>query len=147
MAKKMSWGTGIVIAIIIFFILNGVVLYIAFSNKVDLETANYYEKSLVYQEEIEKGKNALQMPLKLVQSDRVLDISFPENLNYASVTGKIQFYRPSDSDLDKYYKISPDTSGRQYLSIEGFRSGLWRIVINWSYEGKDYLEKKDVFLN
>lgn len=143
----MSWGTGIVIAIIIFFILNGVVLYIAFSNKVDLETANYYERSLVYQEEINKEKNALQMPLKLVQSDRLLDISFPENLNYASVTGKIQLYRPSDSDMDKYYKLSPDTSGRQYLSLAGFRNGLWRVVINWSYDGKDYLEKKDIFLN
>ncbi|NUN07961.1 MAG: FixH family protein [Ignavibacteriaceae bacterium] len=147
MAKKISWGTGIVIAIIIFFILNGIVLYIAFSNKVDLETTNYYEKSLVYQEEIEKEKNALQMPLKLVQADRVFDITFPESILYESVTGKIHFYRPSDSEMDKYYKVSPDSSGKQYLSLEGFRNGLWRVVINWSYEGKDYLEKKDIFLN
>lgn len=147
MAKRFSWGTGIVIAIIIFFIFNGVILYIAFSHKVDLVTNNYYEKELRYQEEIDKEKNALKQSLILNQAENLFEIKFPDSIKYSAVTGNIHLYRPSDSDMDKFYNIAPDSSGRQIIPLTSFRNGLWRVVINWSYDGANYLEKKDIFIN
>ncbi len=149
MAKQISWGTGIVIAIILFFILNGIVLYIAFGQKVDLVTDNYYEKELIYQKEIDKqnNSNVLSVPVKIEYEGNLLSISFPSGLNLSGVSGKIHLYRPSDSSKDKYYKLEIDPAGRQVIALNNFEKGLWRVVADWTLEGKDYLEKTDIFIN
>ena len=51
---KISWGTGIVIGIVVFVVFTLSMTVIFMTQDVHLVTDNYYEKTLTYQDEIDK---------------------------------------------------------------------------------------------
>jgi hypothetical protein len=52
---KLNWGTGIVITIIVFPLISFAMIFHFMNQKVDLVTDNYYEKTLVYQNQIDEA--------------------------------------------------------------------------------------------
>ncbi|MBT8394199.1 MAG: FixH family protein [Bacteroidia bacterium] len=145
---KINWGTSIVIAFILFI---AFIMYFVISmmtNKKldhDLVTEQYYEQELLHQQEIDKENNAK----KLIQnvnwkktSEGIL-ISFPKNIDYKNITGKVFLYRPSNKKLDSEIIISLSDYN---LLIPKTRllDGRWNIKVDWKYNGKSYLYKESI---
>ncbi|MFI5144066.1 MAG: FixH family protein [Ignavibacteria bacterium] len=145
---KMSWGKGIVISIVLFFIITTVMVLIAFMQKVDLVVNNYYEKELTYQERIDVMKNSssLKGKINVSQSSKSVDIQFPDSLDYNVIMGNIKFYRPSDSDKDFSLPIKLDEKGIMSVISDKISKGMWKIQINWTMKDKNYFSEESLMV-
>jgi len=145
---KLNWGTSIVVAFIAFivFILYFVVNMIV-NDKYDhdLVTEEYYKAELEYQQDIDKQNNSktLSKNITYKRTNEGLMVYFPEDLQPEKITGKLFLYRPSNKQLDFETTLSLSKS---YLLIPDNRlvDGRWNIKIDWQYNGKSYLFKKDI---
>jgi nitrogen fixation protein FixH len=147
---KFNWGTGIVVAILCFI---GFILYFVITMSVnkeyshDLVTEKYYQQELKYQGQIEAEKNSqtLEENVSVNQTADGVIVSFPKNLDYKNIKGKVFLYRPSNKQLDFEIPISISS---KYLLVPEKRllDGRWNINIFWSYKNKDYLFKEELNL-
>ncbi len=66
---------------------------------VSLVSDNYYEKSLEYQDEIDKQSRtkSLDEQVKINFNGEVITVLFPSDYLEKKISGEIYFYRPSDS--------------------------------------------------
>ncbi|WP_242132217.1 FixH family protein [Aestuariivivens marinum] len=145
---KLNWGTGIVLAFIVFI---SFIMYFIITMNVndkydhDLVTEDYYGEELVYQNDIEKLKNSKKLTENIgyEKTAEGLKIVFPKNLEYKKITGKVFLYRPSNKQLDFESIIS---LSNPYLLIPNNRlvDGRWNIKIDWQYNGISYLYKKSI---
>ena len=147
---KINWGTGIVIAIVLFI---SFILYFVIKVQVDstydhdLVVDEYYKQELVFEKQMEKEQNALDLKEKVVVEpfEEGVKIQFPDTLNYQNITGKVSFYRPSNQKLD--FEIPISLSGSHLLIPKSnLVGGRWDISVDWKYQGKEYLTKKTIFL-
>ena len=145
---KLNWGTSIVVAFIAFivFILYFVVNMIV-NDKYDhdLVTEEYYKAELEYQQDIDKQNNSktLSKNITYKRTNEGLMVYFPEDLQPEKIEGKLFLYRPSNKQLDFETTLSLSKS---HLLIPDNRlvDGRWNIKIDWQYNGKSYLFKKDI---
>lgn len=145
---KISWGTSLVLAIFSFiaFIMFFVITMItdkAYSH--DLVVEEYYKNELTFQEQLDKTKNAslLSENIQLEQTSEGLVISFPKELESASIKGNVFLYRPSNKQLDSEIPLS--LSSHQLLVPDSrFIDGRWNIIIDWEYKGEKFYFKEDI---
>ena len=145
---KINWGTGIVIAFVLFI---SFIMYFVINMNLnkkydhDLVTEDYYEQELLHQQEIDKVNNAKDL-IENVSWKKTNDgilISFPKKLDYNNITGHVFLYRPSNKKLDSEINIS---LSNHYLLIPKTRllDGRWNIKVDWEYDGKSYLYKESI---
>src|SRR5690606_6670306 len=122
MMKKINWGTGIVISIIIFMIISVSMMLIFINQKVDLVTENYYEKTLVYQEQIDIKKRTAELKedVEINYDGNNINIIFPKSILNEISSGEIYFYRPSDSNQDLDRKSTRLNSSHVKISYAVF---------------------------
>ena len=147
-AMKLNWGTGIVIAFIGFI---SFIMYFIITMNIDdtydhdLVTEDYYAEELAYQKDIDKLKNSKKLGENITykKTETGLKITFPSNLDYKKITGKLFLYRPSNKQLDFESTIS---LSNPHLLIPDTRlvDGRWNIKIDWQYKGKSYLFKESI---
>ncbi len=140
--KRISWGTGIVIAFIIFIIFSlGTTIYLM-KQKVDLVEEDYYKKGIEYQKDIDVQKKSIEFSEKVIfdLNENYLILKFPENLSDNKLSGEILLYRPSDSGLDIKLPLSTD-SLTQVIPVSDLKKGFWRIKMSWQYEGQNYFNE------
>ena len=145
---KINWGTGIVIAFVLFI---AFILYFVINMSVndkynhDLVTEEYYAKELKYQEDIDKEKNAksLKKNISVNKTQEGLEIVFPDNLDIKKIKGKVFLYRPSNKQLDFETSIS---LSNPILLIPDKRlvDGRWNIIVDWQYNKNLYLYKDSI---
>ncbi|MGF1558215.1 MAG: FixH family protein [Flavobacteriaceae bacterium] len=144
---KINWGTGIVIAFIVFitFILFFVVRMTTDGRaNHDLVTEEYYKAELGFQKEIDAEKNANKNAKIFVEKTQEgLLLKFPENLDLKKVKGTVSLYRPSNKHLDFDLPIS---LSQAHLLIPDKRllDGRWDIKVLWEYEGENYLHRESL---
>lgn len=149
MKIKINWGTGIVIAIVLFmvFILSFVYLTI-FVEKYEhhLVSEDYYKDELHYQEEIDKMNNANFLPenVSLSNSDKGIIIHFPEDKDFNKIKGKVNFLRRSNEKLDFERNINL-TGSSMLIEDHLLIPGKWEIKVDWQYEEVEYLLKESWF--
>lgn len=143
---KFTWGTGILLVIIIFLI--AIISFVFFSRtqKVNLVEEDYYPKELNFDTQIEKQSNteALTEKIRFTVSDSVIVVDFPAFVEEEMVEGTIQVYRPSDFEEDLLYTIELDSGGMQYIPTEGLLPGRYIIKVDWSFDGKEYYQEKAI---
>ncbi len=144
---KINWGTAIVLAFIGFigFILFFVVR-MSIDNRAnhDLVTEEYYKAELEYQNEIDAATNATNKEQLIIEKTlQGLVLTFPTDYSPEKVTGKVSLYRPSNKHLDFDLPISLSNA---HLLIPDKRllDGRWNIKVDWQYDGKSYLYKKEI---
>lgn len=145
---RFDWGTGIVIFICVFMVITIFSVVMLMNEDVEIVTNNYYEKTLVYQNEIDKFERSAELSGKidLVYSDKVLHIKFPKELTSSIKLGEIYFYRPSTASLDFKLPLILDTTGAQSLKGDKIAEGLWNVNLKWQINGKDYKFEKKLIL-
>lgn len=145
---KINWGTGIVIAFVLFI---GFILYFVIRTftmpeyQHDLVDEEYYKTELKYQEEIDKQNNVKNLDEKFtfVKNDEGLEIKFPSNFNADNTKGIVTFYRPSNKVLDFEISIII-TDGKLLIPKEKLIDGNWNVTIDFVSESKEYLYKKSL---
>ena len=146
MKIKISWPTGIIIAIIAFvvFILS-FVYRVTFMAEYDhhLVSEEYYKDELNYQQEIDKLNNAaiLKENITLEKVDNGLLISFPSKFDPSQISGLISFKRLSNDKIDFKIPIKLQTS-KYLLSDDILVDGRWDIKIEWTVNNTTYLFKE-----
>ena len=145
---KLNWGKGIIVVYTVFMII--VLGTVAFTTTVDVDLVadDYYEQEIKYQNEIDKKDrtNKLTEQVEIILEKENLKISYPK-IFANRVSGKINFYRPSDEKLDLILDIKTDTTGLQYVPIEKLTKGLWKIKVDWSHSNEQYLNEKIIVIN
>ena len=143
---KISWGTGIVIGIIIFVIISVTMTVIFMTQDVNLVTDKYYENSLQYQNEIDKQSRtlALNEDVNIQFNGQSISILFPSSYDSIKITGELFFYRPSDPSLDFKIPLMLDESGKQIILTERLEKGFWRLKLNWIMDGEGYYNERAI---
>ncbi|MBA4154492.1 FixH family protein [Flavobacterium sp.] len=146
---KINWGTGIVIAFALFITF---ILYFVFKVQSDSQYDNelvveeYYKQELKFENQMTKEQNAIDMTEKISisTSEEGINITFPSDLDLTKVTGKVSLYRPSNQKLD--FEVPISLSGPHLLIPKSnLVGGRWDISLDWSYDGKDFLNKKTIY--
>jgi len=148
MKIKFNWGTGIVIAMVLFMVFILQFLYRSFDtkNNHDLVSEDYYKDELYYQQEIDKMNNANQLEQNLT-FERVKDgflFVFPQDMDASEITGTAYFQRPSNKDLDFQQDILLSDS-KILINHTNLVEGKWKVKIDWKYNDEEYLLKETVF--
>lgn len=143
---KISWGTGIVIGIVGFVVISITMTIIFMTQDVSLVSDNYYEKSLSYQEEIDKQSRtkSLDEQVKINFNGEVITISLPSNYINKDISGEIYFYRPSNPSLDFKLLLQMSNEGNQIIPVERLEKGFWRIKLNWIMDGNGYYNERAI---
>lgn len=141
----MDWGKGILLTIIGFVVL--IITLVVISVRMDgieLVTENYYEEEIKYQEQIDKENSALRLDREVMSYDansKSVLLDLPKG-----ATGKLQLFRPSDSNLDQELTITAANEGPTLIPVENLKAGYWKFQLNWTEGGKDYYEEKKIDL-
>ena len=146
---KFNWGTGIAISIIIFLIISFAMIFHFMSQKVDLVTDNYYEKTLVYQNQIDEAERTKEInnEVKLEYLNNKLKFTFPVSVVDKMSDGEVFFYRPSDSNMDFKAPIQIDKNGKLLLDISKIDKGYWKVQLKWFMNGESYSVERTVMIN
>ncbi|WP_452229374.1 MULTISPECIES: FixH family protein [unclassified Lacinutrix] len=145
---KINWGTGIVIAFVAFisFIMYFIITMMTDSTyDHDLVVEDYYQQELQFQNEINKETNAQNLTenISYKKTAEGVIILFPENLPIENITGKVFLYRPSNKQFD--FEIPISLSNHNLLIPDKrLLDGRWNIKVDWQYNGKNYLYKKEI---
>ncbi|MEM0541029.1 FixH family protein [Flavobacterium sp. j3] len=146
---KINWGTGIVIAFALFM---SFILYFVFKVQSDskydneLVTEEYYKKEIKVESDMQNTKNAnnLKVQVAIKNTEKGIQITFPNDLDFKKIKGTVSLYRPSNQKLDFDTPIS--LSGPDLLIPKNnLVGGLWDIAVEWNYEGKTYLNKESIY--
>lgn len=148
MKSKFSWGTGIAIGIIVFVVISVSMTVIFMTQDVSLVSDNYYQKSLSYQEEIDKQSRSksLDEQVEINFNGEIIDILFPSSYLSKNISGDIYFYRPSNPKLDFTLPLQL-VEGSQNIPAERLEKGFWRIKLNWIMDGNGYYNERAITIN
>lgn len=145
---KLNWGKGIFAAYTVFMIV--VLGTVAFTTTVDVDLVadDYYEQEIKYQNEIDKKNrtNQLTEQVDVILEKENVKISFPKN-SYEYISGKINFYRPSDEKLDFSLDIKIDSTVSQIIPRGKLAKGLWKVKVDWRHFNQEYLNEKIIVIN
>lgn len=149
MSIKINWGTAIVIAFALFI---SFILFFVFRVQSDskydneLVTEEYYKKEASVQNDIENvnNANALSEKVKISNASEGITISFPKDLDFKKIKGIVSLYRPSNKKLDFVNPIALSNSDL-LIPKKNLVGGLWGITVEWTYDGKTYLNKEEIY--
>ena len=141
---KINWGTGIVIAFIVFI---GFIMFLVISMMTDdafnydLVTEEYYKEELAFQEEIDAETNASLLAENIVinRVDEGLLVIFPKNFEFDKIEGTIFVYRPSNKSLDFNISLNKLSSNKILIPENRLVEGRWNISVSWKYDTVNYL--------
>lgn len=148
MKLKISWPTGIVIALVAFviFILS-FVFKVTFLDEYNhhLVSEDYYKEELHYQEEIDKLENAKQLKENITfnKTSEGLVINFPSEFEPKNISGNIYFQRLSNEKIDFDFPINLENN-TVLIKDENLVEGKWNVKIDWKTSNKSYLLKEQI---
>lgn len=149
MSIKINWGTAVVIAFALFM---SFILFFVFrvqtNSKYDNELVaeEYYKKEATVQKDINSVQNANALSQKLIIGNTAegIMISFPSALDFKKIKGTVSLYRPSNKKLDFAIPIALANSDLLIPKMN-LVGGLWDITVEWTYDGKTYLNKEELY--
>ncbi|WP_159521911.1 FixH family protein [Sunxiuqinia indica] len=148
MKLKINWGTGIVIALLI--MISGMLFLVSIALRQDfyLVEKDYYQKSVNYQSQIDKINNVtkLAVPVKLTQSDKAIQINFPELFKKEQLKGTIHIYSPVSEKNDMKLPILLNAALSQSISVKNLPKGRYTVKLDWTSNEKPYYQELEMQL-
>jgi len=146
---KFNWGWGVLFICIGFVLFMSGLVYRASQEKVEFVTDHYYEKELVFQQQIDQQKNLsnLDQPLeiKFLGNLSVVEIVYPGPAE-ENVSGEITFYKPDDATLDFRLSAAADKWHKQYVRTDKMKPGWWKIKLDWESGGHSYYHEEKILV-
>ena len=143
---KFNWGTGIVLALLIMISGMIVLVSIAVRQDFDLVDNDYYQKSITYQQHIEKVGNTAALEQKIIfeLSAGSLKLSFPNLENYGNYTGEIHFYSPVEARRDFSLAVKLDSTLMQIIDLKNLEKGRYQVKTDWTANGVSYYQEEEI---
>lgn len=143
---KFNWGTGIVLALLV--MIGGIIVLvsIAVRQNFDLVDKDYYQKSIAYQQHIEKVTNTASLEKKIAfeLSEDTLKLAFPDLANYQDYTGEIHFYSPVEARRDFSLPVKPDAGFSQLIGLKNLEKGRYQVKIDWKANKVPYYQEEEI---
>lgn len=145
MAKfKFSWGHGVIVALG-FFMIFITTLVIVGNNKYmgEMVDTDYYEKTIVYQDDIDAANraNSLQSKPEIVRQANGYLVKFHNN---KPNSGNIYFMRSNTSEDDVIEPIKLNSRNEQLIHAVRLKDGDYEVSLRWKENNEDYLIKTSV---
>lgn len=146
-----SWWPRVIIGFFILFaIFIGNFVRLAMKSDVDLVSKDYYQKEIAYQEHIntvaQTRENKADIHVTLAEAAGQLVIAFPDFFKDQKVTGKVNFFRPSDAKLDFEKALELNDDRQQFIPVDKLQRGLWKLQISSQANGKNYFTEQTITL-
>lgn len=145
---NLSWGYKITLLYSSFAAFIFVMVYKSSTLSTELVREDYYQAEITYQDRIEQMRNSRELaePVKISYkaADDKIVAYMPET--GSRMNGKVLVYRPSDSKMDRTLELDLASGDDWQMSTVGMASGLWRVEMEWSANGKDYYNNEVVIL-
>lgn len=140
---KFSWGYKIALLYCSFAAMIIFMVYKSMQQSIDLVADNYYEKTLQYEQQIEKiGKASLpEHTIKLKFENKQLSLLFPEEKN---VSGEVKFFKPDNAKLDFAVNINDN---KVIYDTSHLKKGKWKLQINWVINNIAVYTEKTLIIN
>lgn len=134
------------LAIMAFFALfiTGIVVFIVFAtrNKMELVRPDYYEQEIRFQQQIDREDRTRRLSAEAaIVYDSVrgeITIVLPSSHAGQSVSGRIEFYRPSEASLDRGLQLAVNSAGIQRVDAKPFQAGLWKVRVFWTVDNEEF---------
>jgi hypothetical protein len=143
---KINWGTGIVISLVV--MISGMIFLVSIAVRQDhdLVDKDYYQKSITYQQHIEKVRknDALTEKIKFELSEASLKLTFPNLATFQEYTGEIHFYSPVAEKRDMTLKINLDKNYIQIIDLKSLEKGRYQVKIDWNVSGTGYYQEEEI---
>jgi len=151
MKIKWNWGTGIVIAMVLFMVF--ILQFVYRASMVakyehSLVSDDYYKDEIHYQEEIDKMNKgiALKENISVIQNENGLLIRFPKEFEDDSLSGTVYFKRLSNEKLDFSKDIKDNLSDHVIvIPDDQLVTGKWELKIDWKVKDEAFLYKETLF--
>jgi nitrogen fixation protein FixH len=145
---RLHWGTGIVIAFLLFAAGILTMVTISMNREVDLVADDYYQQELRHQDRIESTKrsNVLAEQPSIAVSTSAITLKLPGVFSSSSTTGTLTFYRPADRKKDFIIPLTLDSSNTQIVGTASLQKGLWRVKVRWSQQNQTYYHEEPIMI-
>lgn len=146
MKIKFNWGTGIVIAFIIMVSGMTYLVSIALRQNDDLVENDYYQKSIAYQQHIDKAHNndALIEKIKFEYSLGSLKLTFPNLADAKEYSGEVHLYSPVEEKRDLTVKIKLEPNFVQTIDLGKLQKGRYQVKIDWTAGRISYYQEEEI---
>ncbi len=143
----MNWGLRITILYLSFVVLIFSLAFMATKQEWHMVREDYYQAELEQEGLIKRMHNskALEQPVTIQyeSAEAMLRICFPSEME--AIKGKITLYRPSDANEDQEWPVADlDESACQAISLEGMKTGLWRVHLSWESGDQLFYDEKGI---
>lgn len=145
--KRNLWPYAIILVFVLFatYIISFVVR--SMQSDIELVSEDYYAQEIAYQSEIDKLERTNTLGngfnLSYLNSSKSINLTFPDTLKLK--TGRIHFYRPSDSKLDFELKLGDQS--KQTVDVRDITKGLWQVKLDFSSDANiDYYFEREIFI-
>ena len=134
---KWNWGTKLALWITVFILFMLGLVFMTILNDITLVEKDYYPKGLDYQNRIDEMENARleKVSFTVKQLENEIEIHFS---NVKADSGTINFFRPSNNQMDRIIHFNNTDNGVKHLDINDFHKGKYIMKISWKNGNKNY---------
>lgn len=138
----MNWGKSIIVAFVLFAAFIATLVVICVREDISLVSKDYYKEELLYQDQVERMNNTAQLKEKPVITivGNNLQIEFAQFGKVES--GEMKLFCPSNSAMDKNFKLESSQQSTKFFSLEGLQNGMYRVKFLWKMEGKEFYQEE-----
>jgi nitrogen fixation protein FixH len=152
LARRFNWGVGIGVTYAAFVVGTTSFVIFALGQPVELVSADYYSRSLTYDQQIDAARQAdgLGETMGATRSDdgRSVIVRLPRaQAQSADVSGTLTLYRPSSVGADRVVPLAVDAVGTQRVSLDGLARGRWILKMDWQAQGRRYYREQAIEVN
>ncbi|HNJ65314.1 MAG TPA: FixH family protein [Turneriella sp.] len=140
-----GWPLAIVAALVVFMGMTIAFVRVAFSERVDLVSKDYYYRDKEFSGRLEKEKRLLQLgETEISRSADGIVIGLPAYFQGKSIEGKVIFYSPINpaEDFELPLKI---TGPRANVAARVKTGQKWRVSLDFVSAGQSYFTEKVIW--
>jgi hypothetical protein len=142
------WPWAIIAAVSLFAVsMIGFAIFSTF-HRVDLVAADYYERELRYQGQLDRTGRALalgdQVQVGYDAAARTIQVRLPAA--HAGASGRIHLYRPSSAGLDRDLPLELNDRGQQTVNASDLPPGPWQVRIEWKVADREFYQDRRVVI-
>jgi len=143
-----AWGLTLVIVVFVLFFVGFAVW--TFQSDVELVYDNYYEKDVVFEQQIRRVERTEALPVKPIiryfRNVEKIELVFPSALGHLDPRGEVMLFRPSDLNLDRTFSLDLGADTLQTLLVPALKRGLWRVKLSWSNDDLEYYLEEPIMV-
>ena len=143
---KFNFGHGVIVVLSLFALMLGWFMVRAIANAEELVTENYYEKELLFQQDLDKLERAAAHgeAVRMEVKDQQLRITFPAALRGKAISATLEMMRPSDARADQRMELQATTEGALAIPVADWMRGRYRARLEWRVDGSEHLSEQHV---